>query len=208
MKSTSIPRKVAWHLCFVIFLFLFGQKTLLFGQIQTGQFFLGGNFKLISRHSLVFSDYRSIQFNPELGFVFSPKWAVGLGVPLDYRFEPKFHALTFGFTPFVRRYFFVSPEFYAMLTFQTECEFLYYGDIFDISTYRIRLVPALSYFLTKRFAIEGGFGGAMLEMRTSKNQGDKSSIIMSENRIKLTPFCSLRYYFPLKKFKEQPIASN
>lgn len=168
------------------FLLLLYLSPPLNAQVQKGQFHLGGQFLLNSSFSANGGGF-SASLQPEIGIMLSQKWSVGLGLPFGTNFsEPP----TLGFAPFVRRYFGLKAGFYAIAHVQAGAQFVLGS---SQSSWQIQAIPAISYFLHPRLALEAGFGG----FTYIRNQnGQEYFYSNSTFSFRTYPVFSLRYYFP------------
>jgi hypothetical protein len=123
-------------------------------QIQKGQVFLGGSFS--AENQLYGPKTFSVSVKPEIGLMLSSKWGVGIGIPLRYdkyisqrQFDPNVSLL-------VRRYFDLKSGFYVFLQLQAQSGFPS-KDKITKTNLSVELLPALSYFVNRHFALEAGF---------------------------------------------------
>jgi hypothetical protein len=173
----------------LLLLILVGFNKTLSAQVQAGQFHLGGQFSFQAKSSL--------NIEPNLGLMLSPKWSIGLSVPpLEFYRSTNLNVVRLGVGPFVRRYFDLKSNFYALVHLQTEVRFNLNGGINKQTSFGVRLLPAISYFISPRFALEATIGEiayASSHYRTANLEYDDHN---SKVELRSTPVFSLRYYFP------------
>lgn len=173
----------------ILFLLFVSLSNFLNAQVQKGQLHLGGQFSFDNYHSPTHNNF-SATLQSQLGVMLSPKWSIGLGVPLTYSASSSNQTQSsVGLAPFVRRYFDLKAGFYAIAHAQV-------GAQFDLSSKRTiwtaQVTPAVSYFLNPRFALEAGFGG----LTYTRHQEQESFYSTRVLEFRTNPIFSLRYYFP------------
>jgi hypothetical protein len=176
-----------WQFLLLLFILVGVNKTLS-AQVQAGQFHLGGQFSFQAKSSL--------NIEPNLGLMLSPKWSIGLSVPVDFYHSSNLDVVRLGVGPFVRRYFDLKSNFYALVHLQAETRFNLNGGINKQTSLGIRLLPAISYFISPRFALEAAVGEiayANSHYRAANLEYDDHN---SKLELRSTPVFSLRYYFP------------
>lgn len=180
--------------CLGAFLLLFGFCTKLSGQIQKGQVYVGGSFEFTKWVSSP-----AIKVNPELGFMLSPRWSVGCGLPFAYNLGYENGLNNVFFAPFIRHYSTIGPNsnFHIITHFEAEMRLSGYGTKEMPDKYLLlRATPLLNYMIGSRFAIEADFGG--LYYARSKNYGTSGSFYNHafKAEFRLYPRLTIRYYFP------------
>lgn len=176
-----------WQFLLLLFILVGVNKTLS-AQVQAGQFHLGGQFSFQAKSSL--------NIEPNLGLMLSPKWSIGLSVPFEYLTSFNRNTYRLGVGPFVRRYFDLKSNFYALVQLQTEARFYLNGGVNKQATLGIRLLPAINYFISPRFALEASLGEISYTNRHYKTTNLEFDEHNSNVQINSTPAFSLRYYFP------------
>jgi hypothetical protein len=159
------------------------------GQIQKGQFFLGGDLSYVPNRDQIF-------IHPEVGRMLSANWGLGIGIPVEYSNISK--KIQPGVLVFVRRYFDLKSGFYLFLQFKTQFDFKLQNDI-SLTRYSFQFSPAISYFVSRRFALEASFG----DLIYSKDQNGYYSYLKEysafELYIRRKPTVGIRYFFPVTK---------
>lgn len=171
-------------------------------QIQQGTITIGGSFSINSqKNSQEFLganptksdvDRNSFSINPRVGYFATSTLVVGLGLTYDRVAFERTHGGTSDPTsvtnellinPYVEKYFSISEKLYATTAFnilfgtgkikQGEFES-------DITSFRVNLMPGLTYFVSDKFAITGNFGQLFYNSRKIKNKTTTNQI-ESEN---------------------------
>lgn len=176
----------------IAFLLLLSLSSPLNAQVQKGQFHLGGQFSFYSSFSKGGGGF-SASLQPDLGIMLSPKWSVGLGLPFSTNFSGP---STLGFAPFVRRYFDLKAGFYAIAHVQAGAQFVLGS---SQSSWKVQAIPAISYFMHPRLALEAGFGGFTYFRQQNRSGGQEYFNSNSTLSFRMYPVFSLRYYFPTQQ---------
>lgn len=172
-------------------------------QIQKGQFHLAGEFQTYTNLQKNF--YINNSFQISAGFMVSPKWSVGLGIPFQFNPGNHFRYIVPGIAPFVRHYFDLKSNFFLVLHAQLGATFTH-STYFKSADFSARFSPAINYFISPRFGVEASF--AEVSQSFHSQTINDSSVQWSESKFwfSLRPRFSLRYYF-IKK-RGDAIATN
>jgi len=172
----------------LLFLLLFCFTHSLPAQVKAGQWHLGGQFS--------FQTGSTVNIEPNFGLMLSPGWSIGLSLPFELSAHTNGNFYRLGAAPFVRRYFDLKSNFYALVQLQTGAQFNLNTGSNRQTTFNIRLLPAITYFVNPRFALEAGFGEISYINRRYKNRNQEYNDRSSKVQFGSTPTFSLRYYFP------------
>ena len=184
-----------WRMAPFLFIFCF-LSTQLVAQVQGGQFHLGGQFSFETRQEQR-QNYFSTTLQPEIGFMLSPRWSLGLSLPFQYRrFPIKYDFYQFGIGPFIRHYIDLKAGFYGIVHAQVTGRFNLGENIETNPSLQVQLSPAISYFFSRRFAFEAGFGEFSYSSTQFKGGNQDFTFRSSKLEFRAIPVFSLRYYLP------------
>ncbi len=177
-------------------------STFAFAQIEKGTFLVSGNFS-ISKNNLASAsignspaDVTQLQFTPYFGFMVSPRIAVGV-LSTYSRYEQKYESgnvfnpqktvlNTYSAGPFMRYYHPITERFFffgqADVTFnKSEATYTLNDPSLDpikatLSGTSVAIRPGISYFISKRWAIEVLLGSVAYNTRDYKTANQKTNM--------------------------------
>lgn len=177
--------------------FFLGCSLTSYPQVQKGQFHLGGQFSFETRLQQQSQSNFSTTLQPEIGLMLSPRWSLGLSLPFQYRqFPIRYHFYQVGIGPFIRHYIDLKSGFYGLVHAQVTGRLNFAKNIGTNPSFQVQLSPAISYFFSRCFAFEAGFGEFSYSS-TRFNFGNQDFTTRSKKlELRAIPIFSLRYYFP------------
>lgn len=157
-------------------------------QFSKGDVLLGGNVNVHIKNEKVGDSDRkpsttSFGISPKVGLALNPHWMVGIFAETNFSNEKKYTGAgvkvtdkTTSILPgvFVRNYHMIGNSNFA---FFGEANAAYHyaqtkrnsDKISDTNGFQVNVQPGISYFVTKRFMIEGVFGGIRYAFDSEKD---------------------------------------
>lgn len=196
-----------WRLGALLLICLYLSNQLV-AQVQGGQFHLGGQFSFATQQLQSQRNF-STTLQPEIGIMLSPRWSLGVSLPVQYRtFANSEQDYQLGIGPFIRHYIDLKSGFYGIVHAQVTGKFNFAENRGTNPSIQIQLSPAISYFFSRRFALEAGFGEfSYLYTRFNSNNQD-FSIRANKLELRAIPIFSLRYYLPHPAKSKQSSTQN
>ncbi|MBV8254436.1 MAG: outer membrane beta-barrel protein [Chitinophaga sp.] len=154
-------------------------------QISKGDILLGGNVN-VTAHSDKAKDAdkknttTSFGISPKVGYALNNNWVVGVFAGTNFGFAKDINdnkAKTFSINPgiFVRNYQMLGQSKFAFFAEGNASYGFGSTKLNDVkqgsfNSFNVNVQPGIAYFVTKRFMIEGMFGGASYNWKQDKNE--------------------------------------
>ncbi len=170
-------------------------------QISKGDILLGGNVN-VNTHSQKTKDAddklttTSFGVSPKVGYALNNNWVVGVFAGTNFGFAKdannnKTKSLSIAPGIFVRNYQMLGQSKFAFFA-EGNASYgfgntKYNGDkLNSFNSFNVNVAPGIAYFVTKRFMIEGQFGGLGYNWKQTKAEGTGTKVNTSDFNFNFT----------------------
>ncbi len=196
-----------WHLGALLLICLYLSNQLV-AQVQSGQFHLGGQFTFETQQQQNQRNF-STTIQPEIGLMLSPRWSLGVSLPVQYiTFANSKRSYQLGIGPFIRHYIDLKSGFYGIIHAQATGRFNFAENSGTNPSIEVQFSPAISYFFSRRFALEAGFAEFSYLFTHINSSNLDFNIRTHKLELRAIPIFSLRYYLPHPAASKQSSTQN